>query len=63
VLACIEEFGGERSFSARTGRSTGSIAPTGDVLDACATIICDFSADEQTALFGENADRIFRLAD
>jgi predicted TIM-barrel fold metal-dependent hydrolase len=62
VLACIEEFGVERSFFGTNWPVDSLYSSYGDVLDAYATIIGDFSSAETEALFSENANRIFRLA-
>jgi predicted TIM-barrel fold metal-dependent hydrolase len=62
VLACIEEFGIERSFFGTNWPVDRLYSSYGDVLDAYAEIVGGFSEDEQRALFSENADRIFGLA-
>jgi predicted TIM-barrel fold metal-dependent hydrolase len=61
VLACIEEFGVERSFFGTNWPVDRLYSSYGDVLDAYAEIIGDFTEDEQRALFSENANRVFRL--
>lgn len=61
VLACIEEFGVDRSFFGTNWPVDRLYSSYGDVLDAYAAIIADFGEDEQRALFSENANRIFRL--
>jgi predicted TIM-barrel fold metal-dependent hydrolase len=61
VLACIEEFGVERSFFGTNWPVDRLYSSYGDVLDAYAEIIGDFSQNEQRALFSENAKRIFRI--
>ncbi|WP_028922239.1 amidohydrolase family protein [Pseudonocardia acaciae] len=61
VLACIEAFGVERSFFGTNWPVDRIYSSYGDVLDAYAEIIADFSEDERRALFGENARRIFRI--
>ena len=61
VRACIEEFGVERSFFGTNWPVDRLYSSYGDVLDAYAEIIADLSADEQHALFTENAKRVFRL--
>lgn len=61
VLECIEAFGVERSFFGTNWPVDRLYSSYGDVLDAYAEIISGFPADEQRALFSENANRIFRL--
>ena len=53
--------GVERSFFGTNWPVDRLYSCYGDVLDAYAELIADFSADEQRALFTENAKRIFRL--
>ena len=61
VLACIEIFGVERSFFGTNWPVDRLYSSFGDVVDAYATIISDFTEAEQTALFSGNAERIFRI--
>jgi predicted TIM-barrel fold metal-dependent hydrolase len=61
VLACIEEFGVDRAFFGTNWPVDRLYSSYGDVLDAYAKIIRDFSAGEQAALFSDNAKRIFKL--
>ena len=61
VMACIEAFGAKRSFFGTNWPVDRLYSSYGDVLDAYAEIVSDFSADEQRALFSDNANRIFRL--
>jgi predicted TIM-barrel fold metal-dependent hydrolase len=61
VLACIEDFGVERSFFGTNWPVDRLYSSYGDVLDAYAEIIAGFSPDEQHALFTGNAKRVFRL--
>ena len=61
VLACIEEFGVERSFFGTNWPVDRLFSSYGDVLDAYVEIIADFSPDEQHALFTGNAKRVFRV--
>jgi predicted TIM-barrel fold metal-dependent hydrolase len=61
VLACIESFGTERSFFGTNWPVDRLYSSFGDVVDAYATIISDFTEAEQTALFSGNAERIFRI--
>lgn len=61
VLTSIEEFGTERAFFGTNWPVDRLFSSYGDVLDAYAEIIADFSEDEQRRLFNENANRIFRL--
>jgi predicted TIM-barrel fold metal-dependent hydrolase len=61
VLACIEAFGVERSFFGTNWPIDRLFSAYGDILEAYAAIIAEFTLDEQTALFSGNAERIFRL--
>lgn len=61
VLACIEDFGVQRSFFGTNWPLDRLYSSYGDVLDAYAQIVSAFSADERWALLGGNAERIFRL--
>lgn len=61
VLACIEAWGIDRSFFGSNWPVDRLYSSYPDVIDAYAQIICDFTAEEQAALFHGNADRIFRL--
>jgi predicted TIM-barrel fold metal-dependent hydrolase len=62
VLACIEEFGTDRSFFGTNWPVDRLYSSYGDVLDAYAEIVADLSEPDQLALFSGNATRIFRLA-
>jgi predicted TIM-barrel fold metal-dependent hydrolase len=61
VLACIESFGTERSFFGTNWPVDRLYSSWGDVVDAYAQIIGDFSQAEQVALFSGNAERVFRI--
>lgn len=61
VLECVDAFGSERCFFATNWTVDKLFSTYGDVIDAYAEVIADFSSAEQTALFTENAKRIFRL--
>lgn len=61
VLECIDAFGTERSFFGTNWPLDRLYSSYGDVVDAYAEIIRDFTADEQRALFSGNANRIFRI--
>lgn len=61
VLACIEEFGVDRSFFGTNWPVDRLYSSYGDVLDAYTEIISGFSEPEQRALFSENAKRIFSI--
>jgi len=61
VLACIEAFGAERSFFGTNWPVDRLYSSYGDVVDAYAEIISEFSESEQRALFTANANRVFRL--
>jgi predicted TIM-barrel fold metal-dependent hydrolase len=63
ALACIEAFGPERSFFGSNWPVDRLFSSYGDLISAYASIIREFSADEQRALFSDNAKRIFRLDD
>jgi predicted TIM-barrel fold metal-dependent hydrolase len=61
VLECIEAFGTDRCFLGTNWPVDRLYSSYGDVLAAYAEIISELSADEQAALFTENAKRVFRL--
>jgi predicted TIM-barrel fold metal-dependent hydrolase len=61
VLTCIEVFGTERAFFGTNWPVDRIFSSYGDVLDAYAEIVSDFSESEQRALFSGNANRVFRL--
>ena len=61
VLGCIEAFGTERTFFGTNWPVDRLYSSYGDVLGAYEELIADLSADEQTALFSANAERIFRI--
>ena len=61
VLACIETFGVERAFFGTNWPLDRLYSSYGDVLDAYASAIAEFTPDEQRDLFERNAERIFRL--
>lgn len=61
VLACIEIFGVERCFFGTNWPVDSLYSSYGDVVDAYDTITTDFAADERTALFSSNAERVFRI--
>jgi len=61
VLTCIELFGVERSFFGTNWPVDRLYSSYGDVVDAYDEITADFTADERTALFSGNAERIFRV--
>jgi predicted TIM-barrel fold metal-dependent hydrolase len=61
VLACIEAFGVDRAFFGTNWPVDRIYSSYGDVLDAYAQIVSDFSEDERQALFTENAKRIFGI--
>jgi predicted TIM-barrel fold metal-dependent hydrolase len=61
VVEAIDLFGTDRAMFASdfpTDKLFGSFAQH---LDAYAAITADFSEDERRALWGRNADRIYRL--
>ncbi len=61
VEAAIEAFGTERAFFGTNWPVDRMRSSYGDVLDAYWEIIEQYSADERTALWSGNAERIFRL--
>lgn len=61
VLACIEIFGVERCFFGTNWPVDSLYSSYGDVVDAYDAITADFTADERTALFSGNAERVFRI--
>jgi predicted TIM-barrel fold metal-dependent hydrolase len=61
VLGSIEAFGTERSFFGSNWPVDRMYSSYGDVVDAYAELIADFTQAEQQALFSENAERIFRI--
>jgi predicted TIM-barrel fold metal-dependent hydrolase len=61
VLACIEEFGVDRSFFGSNWPVDRLYSSYGDVLDAYLEIIAGYSESERRALFSDNAKRIFKL--
>lgn len=61
VLGCIDAFGVDRSFFGSNWPVDRLYSSYGDVVDAYAEIIADFTEAEQTALFSANAERIFRI--
>ena len=61
VLDCIDAFGPERCLFA-TNWPVDKLFSTYDVLiDAYTEIIADFSQDEKTAMFSENAEELYRI--
>ncbi|MGI5131217.1 amidohydrolase family protein [Pseudonocardia sp. CA-107938] len=61
VLACVDAFGVERSFFGTNWPVDRLFSSYGDVVDAYAEIVSDFTDAEQRALFAGTAQRIFRL--
>ena len=61
VLSCIEAFGADRAFFGTNWPVDRIFSSYGDVLDAYAEIVSDFSETEQRALFSGNANRVFGL--
>jgi predicted TIM-barrel fold metal-dependent hydrolase len=61
VHECIEAWGTERSFFGTNWPVDRLFSSYGDILDAYRELICDFTNEEQHALFHSNADKIFRL--
>lgn len=63
ILECIEAFGTERAFFGTNWPLDRLYSSYGDVLDAYAAAIADFTVPEQEALFFGNAQRIFRITE
>ena len=63
ALACIEAFGTERAFFGTNWPLDRLYSSYGDVLDAYAEIVADFTDAEQRALFSGNAERVFKLGE
>jgi len=63
ILECIDAFGVERTFFGTNWPLDRLYSSYGDVLDAYASAIADFTAAEQAAMFHGNAQRIFRIAE
>lgn len=63
ILECIEVFGVHRSFFGTNWPVDRLYSSYGDVVNAYAAIIADFTEAEQRALFTDNANRVFRLDD
>jgi predicted TIM-barrel fold metal-dependent hydrolase len=61
VLACVEAFGVERSFFGTNWPVDRLFSSYGDVVNAYAEIISEFSDAEQRALFSDNAKRVFGI--
>jgi len=60
---CLECFGADRAMFASDFPVAGLHASFDQVFDAFKTIIAELSADEQRALFFDNARRIYRMED
>jgi predicted TIM-barrel fold metal-dependent hydrolase len=63
VLACVEAFGPRRSLFASDFPVAGLHASYDECFDSFKAITSDFSADEQQAMFCDNARRLYRIAD
>ncbi len=63
VLHCIEAFGVDRCFFGTNWPLDRLYSSYGDVLEAYAEIIADFTPAEQHQLFCANAERIFGLGE
>jgi predicted TIM-barrel fold metal-dependent hydrolase len=61
TLACIDAFGTERAMFASDFPVARLHATYDQVFDSFKRIVADFSADEQQALFHDNAARLYRL--
>jgi predicted TIM-barrel fold metal-dependent hydrolase len=61
VAHCIEAFGVERSLFGTNWPVDRLYSSYGDVVDAYADIISEYSESEQEALFSKNAERVFRV--
>jgi predicted TIM-barrel fold metal-dependent hydrolase len=61
LLEAIELFGTDRCMFASDSPTDKLFAPLDRYLEAYHAIVADFSEDERRALFGRNANRIYRL--
>lgn len=61
VMSCIDEFGVDRAFFGTNWPIDRLFSSYGDILDAYAELIAEFTDAEQQALFSLNAKRIFKL--
>ena len=61
MLTCLELWGAERSFFGSNWPVDRLFSSYGDVLEAYAELIADFTGAEQRALFNGNARRVFKL--
>ncbi|MGF1626866.1 MAG: amidohydrolase family protein [Alphaproteobacteria bacterium] len=61
ILACIEAFGTGRAMFASDFPVTGLHATFDETYDAFRTVVAEFSADEQRALFFGNAKRLYHM--
>ncbi|TDC97649.1 amidohydrolase [Actinomadura sp. 7K507] len=63
VLECVEAFGTGRAFFGSNWPVDRLYSSYGDIVNAYAEIIAEFTEDERHALFHGNAERIFRLGE
>lgn len=61
LLEAIDMFGSDRCLFASDSPTDTLFAPLDRYLEAYHAIVADFSEDERRALFGRNANRIYRL--
>lgn len=61
VTACLELWGPRRTFFGTNWPVDRLFSSYGDIVDAYAQLISDYSEDEQRSLFAGNANRVFRL--
>lgn len=61
VLGCIEAFGVERSFFGTNWPVDKMYSDYATLIKAYKEIVAGFSADEQRAMFSENAERIYNI--
>jgi predicted TIM-barrel fold metal-dependent hydrolase len=61
VMTCLDLWGPGRAFFGTNWPVDRLFSSYGDVLDAYAKLIADFTEDEQRALFSGNARRVFSL--
>jgi len=59
VLFCIASFGSERAMFASDSPVTGLHATVDETYGGVETIVSEFSADEQRAIFFDNAKRTY----
>lgn len=61
LLEAIDLFGAERCLFASDAPTDRLFAPIDRYLESYHAIVADFAEDERRAMFGRNADRVYRL--